>query len=100
MSHPPFLELGLRSPQAAWAAQAAMPAVVAGYPLLESVRTCRLQTLPGAVAYGRAPLNTLGHSAERWTDSDRDIVTPANDFVHHRLGALGGRAALADRAGR
>jgi len=59
-----------------------VPAVVAGYPLLESVRTCHVQTTPGAAAYGRAPFNHFGHSAERWTDRDRDIVTPANDLLY------------------
>ena len=70
------------SPQAAWIAHAALPAVIAGYPLLESLRTCRLQTQAGAPAYGRAPFNTIGHSPERWTDRDRDIVTPSNDLLY------------------
>ena len=71
-----------RSPQAAWACQVAIPAVVAGYPLLESVRTCRIQTVPGSPAYGRAAFNAFGHSARPWTDRDRDIVTPANDLLY------------------
>lgn len=78
----PFLRTEFASPQAAWIAHAAVPAVVAGYPLLESVRTCHVQTMPGAPAYGRAPLNTFGHSGERWTDRHRDIVTPANDLLY------------------
>ena len=87
MSAPAFLTLEHRSPQSALAAHAAIAAVVAGYPLLESVRTCRIQTGdvqtgPGAQGYGRAPFNVLGHSDHRWTDRDRDIVTPANDLLY------------------
>ena len=70
------------SPQAGWAAHVAVPAVVAGYPLLETVRTCHVQTAPGAPAFGRAPFNTQAHSARPWTDRDRDIVTPANDLLY------------------
>ncbi|MBK6613881.1 DUF1254 domain-containing protein [Ottowia sp.] len=82
MSTQPFLSQAFHSPQAAWMAHSAAPAVVAGYPLLESIRTCHVQTSPGASAYGRAPFNTFGHSRERWTDRDRDIVTPANDLLY------------------
>ena len=82
----PFLSLEHRTPQAAMAAHAAIAAVIAGYPLLESVRTCRVQTdeqtRPGAQGYGRAPFNVIGHSDHRWTDRDRDIVTPANDLLY------------------
>lgn len=78
----PFLTQDFGSPQAAWIAHAAVPAIVAGYPLLESVRTCHVQTTPGAAAYGRAPFNRFGHSRERWTHRDRDIVTPANDLLY------------------
>jgi hypothetical protein len=81
MSHA-FLNSAFTTPQAAWVAHCAVPAVVAGYPLLESVRTCHVQTTPGTAAYGRAPFNHFGHSAERWTDRDRDIVTPANDLLY------------------
>jgi hypothetical protein len=78
----PFLRAEFASPQSAWTAHAAVPAVVAGYPLLESIRTCHVQTTPGQLAYGRAPFNRFGHSRERWTDRDRDIVTPANDLLY------------------
>lgn len=79
---PPFLRTDHRSPQAAWLHHLAVPTVVAGYPLLEAVRTCHVQTSPGAPAFGRAPFNVFGHSGERWTDRDRDIVTPANDLLY------------------
>jgi hypothetical protein len=81
-STPPFLRLEHRTPQQALAAHAAIAATIAGYPLLESVRTCHVQTAPGATGYGRAPLNVIGHSDHRWTDRDRDIVTPANDLLY------------------
>ncbi|WP_213958996.1 DUF1254 domain-containing protein [Variovorax sp. dw_308] len=83
-----FLELEHATPVEALSAHAAITAVIAGYPLLEAVRTCRVQTagndggMPGATGYGRAPFNELGHSAQRWTDRDRDIVTPANDLLY------------------
>jgi hypothetical protein len=72
----------LPSPQAAWAAHAAVPAVVAGYPLLEALRTCRTQTQSSDPGYGRAPLNVIAHSGRQWTDRDRDFVTPANDLLY------------------
>src|SRR5262245_5791476 len=78
----PFLAISHPDPQSAWITHVAVPAMVAGYAMLEAVRTCRLQTAPGAAAYGRAPFNTIGHSAQRWTDRDRDIVTPANDLLY------------------
>lgn len=78
-----FLTLEHRTPQAALAAHAAIAAVIAGYPLLESLRTCRVQTAgSGPAGYGRAPFNVFGHSDHRWTDRDRDIVTPANDLLY------------------
>jgi len=56
-----------------------LSAFVYGYPLTESMRTCRLQT-EGAAR--RAPVDAL-HSIDRpSTDRDRDIVTPANDLLY------------------
>lgn len=79
-------QMGEPGPQAAWVAHAATMAVVAGYPLLEAIRTCRLQTGAAAAApggsFGRAPINRFCHSQARWTDRDRDIVTPANDLLY------------------
>lgn len=84
-----FLTLDHSTPAEALASHAAISAVIAGYPLLESIRTCHVQTVTASgsapadsVGYGRAPLNVLGHSAERWTDRNRDIVTPANDLLY------------------
>lgn len=46
----PFLRLEHRTPQSALAAHAAIAATIAGYPLLESMRTCHVQTAPSAPA--------------------------------------------------
>ena len=64
-------------------ASMAIPLVIAGYPLVETLRTCQLQTAPtGAMRYGRAPIGCLSKSARQWTHEDRDIVTPANDLLY------------------
>jgi hypothetical protein len=68
-------------------------AFVWGYPLVESVRTCRLQTLgpvaeptaaaaaPAKAAWA-APINALAHVERVAVAADRDIVTPANDLLY------------------
>ncbi|WP_231908166.1 hypothetical protein [Cupriavidus sp. USMAHM13] len=67
---PPFLSAA--SPQEALAAAAALPLVLYGYPLVESLRTCRLQTSAReATGYGRAPVNVLSASERQWTHEDR-----------------------------
>ncbi|WP_295525843.1 DUF1254 domain-containing protein [uncultured Pseudacidovorax sp.] len=72
---------GLDAGRRDMARSAGLAAFVYGYPLVESVRTCRLQTGHHGLA-SRAPLNTL-HSATRpSTDQDRDVVTPANDLLY------------------
>lgn len=53
-----------------------------GYPLVESMRTCRLQTGGGAATPVRAPIDALHHINHPSTDRDRDIVTPANDLLY------------------
>ena len=71
------------SPQQALVAGAALPLVIYGYALIETLRTCRLQTsVCAATGYGRAPMNTLSASERQWTHEDRDIVTPANDLLY------------------
>ena len=61
-----FLTSTYDSPQEAYVAAMAAPLVIAGYPLIESIRTCRVQTAAGATArYGRAPLGKLGLSDHR-----------------------------------
>jgi len=59
-----------------------LAAFVYGYPLTESMRTCRLQTEGSSHAPARAPLNRLHHITAAATDLDRDIVTPANDLLY------------------
>ena len=58
---------------------AGFAAAVYGYPLIESMRTCRLQTQSEAT---RAPINALHHIDHPSTDLDRDVVTPANDLLY------------------
>ena len=61
----PFLSQKFTTPQAVWTAHSAVPAIVAGYPLLEAIRTCHVQTLLGVQASGHAPFNVFGHSLDR-----------------------------------
>jgi hypothetical protein len=68
--------------QARWAMQAALPAVIAGYPLLEALQTCRRQAMPGEAGHGRAPFNTVAHSTRQWTHSDHDFNTPTVDLLY------------------
>jgi len=86
MNHPASTMLSTpvhASPQEALVAAAALPLVIYGYPLVETLRTCRLQTSVDApTRYGRAPMNMLSASARQWTHEDRDIVTPANDLLY------------------
>ncbi len=59
-------------------------AFVWGYPLIESVRTCHLQTTPSLAqkaAWG-APIDHVHHMTRAATAADRDIVTPANDLLY------------------
>lgn len=59
-----------------------LTAFVYGYPLVESMRTCRLQTAGSAGTPARAPVDALHHITHPSTDCDRDIVTPANDLLY------------------
>ena len=61
-----------------------LTAFVWGYPLVESLRTCRLQTLTGAgeQASWRSEIDQLQHVRRVSTDADRDVVTPANDLLY------------------
>lgn len=62
--------------------QAALPAVIAGYPLLEAMQTCRRQAMSGEAGHGRAPFNTVAHSTRQWTHSDHDFNTPTVDLLY------------------
>lgn len=59
-----------------------LTAFVFGYPLIESMRTCRLQTGGSASTPLRAPVDALHPIRRPSTDQDRDIVTPANDLLY------------------
>lgn len=62
----------------------AAPLVVWGYPLLEVLRTCQLQTDPAAPAgFGRAAFGQFQRSERPWTHEDRDIVTPSCDLLYY-----------------
>jgi len=76
------MEVTPSSARARWARQSAVPAVVAGYPLLEALRTCRRQAMSAAPGHGRAPFNRIAHSNRTWTDRDRDFNTPTVDLVY------------------
>jgi hypothetical protein len=69
-------------PVTALVRMAAGPLALARYPVVEVMRTCALHTLPHSTSPLRSPFNTI-HASERcWTHEDRDIVTPANDFLY------------------
>lgn len=59
-------------------------AAVWGYPLVETMRTCRLQTQAGhgGEAAWWGPVDRLHHVQRAATAADRDIVTPANDLLY------------------
>lgn len=69
-------------PLTALVRMAAGPLALARYPVVEVMRTCALHTLAHSTSPLRSPFNTI-HASERcWTHEDRDIVTPANDFLY------------------
>lgn len=56
-----------------------------GYPLIEALRTCRLQTNKAdsdAAKSDYRAMDSLHHTTRAFTDQDRDIVTPANDLLY------------------
>jgi len=55
---------------------------LARYPVVEVVRTCALHTRPNSTSAIHIGFNQY-HAGERpWTHEDRDVVTPANDFLY------------------
>ncbi|MFT4100892.1 MAG: DUF1254 domain-containing protein [Burkholderiaceae bacterium] len=75
--------------RAALARAAGLIGTVYGYPLIETFRTCTLQTsaggrqrADGASSDARMRINTLHHAKRPSTDRDRDVVTPANDLLY------------------
>jgi len=61
-----------------------LAAFVWGYPLVETLRTCHLQTLDtdNSTAAWHAAIDRLQHMRRAATDADRDVVTPANDLLY------------------
>lgn len=72
-------------PRQALARSVGLAAFVYGYPLLEMMRTCAVQTgalpAPGRAA-AVAPIDQLLHWAGPTQAEDRDVVTPANDLMY------------------
>lgn len=71
-----------QDPRVALAHAIGFTAFIYGYPLVESMRTCRLQIGGDAGSQPRAPIDGVHHNARPWTHEDRDIVTPANDLLY------------------
>jgi hypothetical protein len=55
---------------------------LARYPVIEVMRTCALHTLPYSTSAIHIAFNQYHASDHPWTHEDRDIVTPANDFLY------------------
>ena len=76
--------VSVRDPRYALGQSIGLSAFIWGYPLVETIRTCRLQILAGddeRVSW-RAPIDRLQHVLRASTSSDRDVVTPANDLLY------------------
>lgn len=72
----------VEDPLTALVRMAAGPLALARYPVVECMRTCALHTVPHSQSPLRSSFNAI-HASERcWTHEDRDIVTPANDFLY------------------
>jgi hypothetical protein len=69
-------------PVTALVRMAAGPLAMARYPVVEVMRTCALHTLEHSTSPLRSRFNAIHASERRWTHEDRDIVTPANDFLY------------------
>jgi hypothetical protein len=73
-----------RDPREAFGQSVGFAAFVWGYPLVESVRTCRLQVAdePGSEVAWHASIDRLQHVGRVAAAADRDVVTPANDLLY------------------
>ncbi len=83
MATPPATDIA-PTPRFALGQSIGLSAFVWGYPLIESMRTCRLQTMDSIdrpVAW-RADIDRLQHVRRASTADDRDVVTPANDLLY------------------
>ena len=52
-----------------------------GYPLVEIIRTCHLQTQTSETSWS-APIDRLCHTRNVATDADRLVISPANDLLY------------------
>ncbi len=73
-----------RDPRFALGQSIGLAAFVWGYPLVEMLRTCRLQTStdPAEVVAWRAGIDRIQHVERAATAADRDVVTRANDLLY------------------
>ena len=73
-----------RDPRLALGQSIGLAAFVWGYPLVETMRTCRLQTHgdAGENASWSATIDQIQHTPHVSTPDDRDVVTPANDLLY------------------
>lgn len=81
---PSVANLSERNPRFALGQSIGMAAFVWGYPLVETMRTCRLQTSAkedDKVAW-RSGIDRVQHVQRASTAADRDVVTPANDLLY------------------
>lgn len=83
-SHDAPQPAGEREPRFALGQSVGLAAFVWAYPLVETMRTCRLQTAPRAdeTPTWAAAIDRLQHTREPAGAQDRDIVTPANDLLY------------------
>lgn len=72
----------LHAARVALARSAGLSAFLYGYPLLEMLRTCRVQARAEHEAGTRPLANQLLHWAGPTQAEDRDVVTPANDLMY------------------
>lgn len=73
-----------RNPRFALGQSIGLAATVRGYPLVEMMHTCRLQTQSrdsSEAAWG-GPVDRLQHVQRAAMASDRDIVSPANGLLY------------------
>ncbi len=69
------------NPQTALGQSVGFAAFTWGYPLVETLRTCRLQTAEQGASW-QASIDRLHHTPRVATHADRDVVTPANDLLY------------------
>lgn len=76
--------MGAEGPRHNLARAVGSAALLWGYPLVESVRACRVQAdaRPGETPWMNAPIDRLFQVRRVATHRDRDLPTPANDLLY------------------